>query len=425
MHELFARGATITDVADPGQPRRSVLMIMPYVPSRIRVRSYHLLLGLAQRGHAITLVCPVYSPGEDLDLDALRPLCVEVVAVPQSRQDTLAHYALAIPTRLPLQAAHCLGAPMVSAVRAALRRREYDLVHVEHLRGAEIVRVALAGVGLPLVFDSVDCISLLFERVLRRGGSVAVRAVALLDLARTRRYEADCLASFQQILTTSPEDRWALQTLASQFGYEDTAPIEVIPNGVDLAYFAPGDTPPEPATVIFSGKLSYHANEAAALYLLRQIMPIVWRQRSEVHVLIAGANPPPAVRALAANPRVTVTGYLPDLRKAMARATLAASPIRYGVGIQNKVLEALAMGLPVVASPQATVALNARRGRDLLVASTAEEFASAILGLLDDPVRRAMLGSSGRRYVEQHHSWEVALDGLERCYAAAVRGSVA
>jgi glycosyltransferase involved in cell wall biosynthesis len=398
-------------------------MVTPYPPSRIRVRPYQLLLGLARRGYTVTLVCPVRGLQEAQDLEALRAACVEVVGVPHTRAATLRSYARALPTSLPLQAAHNLSAPLLEAIRAAARRRPPDVVHVEHLRAAEVARRALAGSGRQIVYDSVDCISLLFERALRLGSSPAARAMALLDLARTRRYEACLLGAFAHTLVTSPEDRWALQTLAASVGGAGRALITVVPNGVDLEYFAPPDTPGEPATLIFSGKLSYHANEAAALYLLAEIMPLVWREQPTARALIAGAGPSRRVRGFAADPRVVVTGYLPDLRTAMAMASIAVCPIRYGVGIQNKVLEAMAMGLPVVASAQATVALNARPGSDLLVARGADAFAAAILDLLQDSGRRAMIGAAGRRYVERHHSWQTAIDRLERVYSLAPAGA--
>jgi glycosyltransferase involved in cell wall biosynthesis len=115
---------------------------------------------------------------------------------------------------------------------------------------------------------------------------------------------------------------------------------------VDLEFFRPQVVPRDPATLIFTGKMSYHANLAAALDLIRDIMPRIWAHRPEVRVQIVGRNPPAWLRRAARDPRVEIVGTVPDLRPYLARATLAVCPLRYAVGIQNKVLEARPWGLP-------------------------------------------------------------------------------
>jgi glycosyltransferase involved in cell wall biosynthesis len=242
--------------------------------------------------------------------------------------------------------------------------------------------------------------------------------MALADIARTRRYEAAYLERFAQVLVTSPEDRWALKSLAVLAG-QPTGAISVIPNGVDLDYFAPYEGRREAATIVLSGKMSYHANHSAAIFLLRQIMPLVWRERRDVRVMVVGASPAPAIHRFAADDRVSVTGYVPDLRPYLSLATLAVCSIPYGVGIQNKTLEAMALGTPVITSRQTTAALAALPGRDLLVADGPADFAAQILNLLVNPARQRALALAGRAYVEQHHAWHASLDRLEQVYALA------
>jgi glycosyltransferase involved in cell wall biosynthesis len=397
-----------------------ILFVAPYAPSPIRVRTYHLLRNLCARGHRVHLVCPA-GDSDAADLAAVRALGATVTTSPHQRSDALRSYLRALPTHLPLQAAHCLNDAFVGAIRAALAAAPYDVIHVEHLRAAEVALRAVAGLPAapPIVFDSVDCISLLFERALRRSPSFTTRLMAMADLARTQRYEAQYGRRFAAIAVTSPEDRWALEQLRERFHINGPASIVVAPNGVDLDYFAPQATPRKPATLVFSGKLSYHANHAAALFLVREIMPLVWRSRADVRVVLAGAAPRPELQELACDPRVTVTGFVPDLRPYLATATLAVCPIRYGVGIQNKVLEAMAMATPVIAARQTTVALSAEPGRDLLTAEEPHDYAAAILELLADPARAAALGAAGRRYVEAHHTWAAGVAAFEACYRHA------
>ncbi len=197
----------------------------------------------------------------------------------------------------------------------------------------------------------------------------------------------------------------------------------VLPNGVDLDYFSAPAGPRDPATVLFAGKMSYQANVAAASDLATDIMPHIWQQRPDARLSIVGKDPPARLLALSSDSRITVTGFVPDLRPHLSRATVAVSPIRYGVGIQNKVLEAMAMTTPVVSTPQATIALQAQAGRDLLVAGDPQSIAEAVLMLLADEELRRRIGHAGRCYVETHHNWALVAEKLDTVYQQAIVGA--
>ncbi|HEX9369925.1 MAG TPA: glycosyltransferase [Roseiflexaceae bacterium] len=387
-----------------------ILYLTPYVPSLVRVRPYQFIRHLAELGHDVTLICLAGRDEEPAALDELRAWCHEVVTVPASKRQAAIQALRALPSSLPLQAAY--GASEALVEQARRRADRHDVVHIEHLRGSTY------GVTLcdyPRLLDAVDCISLLFERAFRQSVSIAGRVRALLDLARTRHAEGRFGATFRQVVVTSPEDRWALRQLQSPDA--PTPRIDVIANGVDLTAFVPA--PPaarQSATLLLSGKMSYHANEASAIYLGRVIMPLIWRERPDARCMIVGRAPTPAVCALAADARITVTGAVPSMAPFLSSATIAAVPLRYGVGIQNKVLEAMATATPVVATPQAANALNTRPGEEIMLAATPEAFAATVLELLDDPERRANLGAAGRRYVETHHDWHAGAGRLIELY---------
>jgi glycosyltransferase involved in cell wall biosynthesis len=361
----------------------------------------------------VTLICLAGKNEEPAALDELRRRCREVVAVPTSGRQAAIQALRALPAGLPLQAAY--GASEALVAEARRRADAHDVVHIEHLRGSTY------GPPLrdhPLLLDAVDCISLLFERALRQGASLGGRARALLDQARTRRAEARYGVTFPQVIVTSPEDRQALEQLRAPG--TPAAAITVIANGVDMGAFVPA--PPEsrqPATLLLGGKMSYHANEAAALYLGREIMPLIWRARPDVRCMIVGRDPTPAVQALGADARITVTGAVRSMSEALHSATIAAVPLRYGVGIQNKVLEAMATATPVVATPQAARALHDAAHEAVVLAETASAFAETVLELLDDPARRARMGLAGRNYVETHHDWYRGAERLAERYALA------
>ena len=208
-----------------------------------------------------------------------------------------------------------------------------------------------------------------------------------------------------------------------------TSRLSVLPNGVDLAYFSPVPTQRRSHNIVFSGKMSYHANIATALYLHKQIMPLIWDQLPDASLTIVGNKPPQSILKLAQDPRVEVTGYVDDLRPSIRRADVVLSPMVYSVGIQNKVLEAMALGTPVVVAAQAVAALGAHPGQDLLVAETAPEFARAALRVMEDAQLQSSLSQYGREYVEQHHNWQVVTERLVNVYEQAIadfaRGNVA
>jgi glycosyltransferase involved in cell wall biosynthesis len=387
-----------------------ILYLTPYVPSPVRVRPYQFIRHLSALGHEVTLICLAARGEEQQALDELRRCCREVVTVQASRGQALAQVARALSTGQALQAAYGASPDLVAA--ACQRADRSDVIHIEHLRGSSYGPPLR---GYPLLLDAVDCISLLFERAIRHGIGLAGRARALLDLARTRMAEGRFGVTFPRIVVTSPEDRWALEQLRSP---DVPAPqLTVVPNGVDLAAFAPGNPAVRlPATLVMTGKMSYHANEAAAVQLVREIMPRIWRVRRDVRCTIVGRDPTPAVLALGADPRVAVVGAVPALAPYLQQATIAVAPLRYGVGIQNKVLEAMATATPVVAMQQAARALGARAGAEIVLAATPATFAEAVLDLLDDPKRRAELGQAGRRYVETWHDWRTCAGRLADVY---------
>jgi sugar transferase (PEP-CTERM/EpsH1 system associated) len=391
-----------------------VLFISPYLPSLIRVRPYNLIHALARRGHYITLLA-LEPPGEDTSsLDSLRAWCQHVQTVPLPRWRTLWNGLHALFSQTPFQAAYSRSPEMTHLIRRMQAGEKFDVVHIEHLRGTELPGPPAGINGTPTVFDSVDSIALLFERARRSAPTWRSRLLAKLDLERTRRYEGHLLERYPRVLVTSPQDRDALARLSS--GQNIDGRLLVLPNGVDLDYFTPLNVTRDPATLIFSGKMSYHANVAAALDLAHQVMPHVWSHLPDARLIIAGKDPTSELLALAADPRITVTGTVPDLRPYLAQATVAVSPIRYGVGIQNKVLEAMAMATPVVTTSQTITALQAQPGRDLLVADIPQAIAETVVALLTNDALRLRIGQAGRRYVETHHDWNAVAEKLEAVY---------
>ena len=429
-----------------------ILYIVPYTPSLIRVRPYQLIRSLARRGHHVDLLA-LWSSSEEEEI--LRQMERENANV-KVRARRLPPWRpawnclLALPSRTPLQAAFSFEPGLMVEVERALREDSFDVVHVEHLRGSLFglkVRALLAENGrngggnrapIPVVWDSVDCISHLFTQAREQSCRLKSRLITRLELPRTRPFEGWLVTQFDQTLASSALDGLSLQQLAreQQRDAADAPGVSVLPNGVDLDYFRPPSGMRDPATIVFAGKMSYHANVTAASYLVQEIMPRVWQQRPDVKVVIAGKNPPRSfvslasatqARCLAAHRAalpngggIEVTGAVPDLRPYLHRATLSAAPLVYGAGIQNKVLEAMACATPVIATARAVSALAAQNGRDVIVADQPDAFAHAVIALLADVSRRTAISLAGRAFVQAHHDWHQIGGQLESTYERAI-----
>lgn len=404
-----------------------ILFVAPYVPSLIRVRPFQWIRSLSALGHAVTVVA-LGTEGTARDEEARRalaPVCEAVHVVPHPRAQAALQCALSLPTPTPLWAAYCRSPALARVLRRLIGTQMFDVAHVEHLRAAHFARV-LAG-RLPLVFDAVDCLTDLQRQMrLAPGRGLPARLVSWEEECKMRRYEPRTATLFHQTLITSAHDADALQTLA-QAARLPSLPLSVIPNGVDLDYFQSPVRPADlPRSVVFSGKMSYAANHDAALYFVREIWPRIRQACPDATLTLAGSGPHADLRALSASPHpgIHVTGHVPDLRPFLAQASVAVCPLRIGVGIQNKALEAMAMGLPVVATPLAARALPPDApGRVLCTAQTPADFAAAVIDLLDHPASARQMGLAARAYVEAHHDWHALTVRLTALYQDAINAS--
>jgi glycosyltransferase involved in cell wall biosynthesis len=340
-----------------------------------------------------------------------------------------------------LQANYSWNPRLCGQILDTVRRTRFDIIHVEHLRGARYGVLLTEwtvrqGFGrTPVVWDSVDSISALCRETARRSSAFLPRLVARLELGRTERYEGHLAGYFDRVLVTSSADRSELLRLArAQASQEDRSPVAkriiVLPNGVDLDYFTPSGEEREPLRLVISGKMSYHANVTSVVHFVQKVMPAIWAWLPNTKLWIVGKDPPDQIRRLGVtlhsggsrgsrpiqgDSRIQITGLVDDIRPFLRRASVAVAPIQYGVGIQNKVLEALACGTPTVASPQAVAALKVMPGKDVIVADW-EDFAETVVALLHSPAQRYSLGLAGRQYVVRQHDWKSIVGRLTDIY---------
>jgi len=266
-----------------------------------------------------------------------------------------------------------------------------------------------AGRGPAVVVDLIDALS---ENLARRADAEGGPLAPLLrwEAARLRRCERELLRAGTTCLVVSEAERAVLG---------DGASLRVVPNGVDAAAFAYRDDGRPPARVVFGGNLGYFPNVDAATWLVREIVPRMRAALPALEVRLVGARPARAVRALAATPGVSLAGSVPAMAPELAAATVAIVPLRAGSGMQNKVLEAMAVGTPVVTTTRAVAGLAVRSGEHLLVADDAPALAAAALELLREPARARALARAARALVEHRYRWEDSAAGVEAAWAAA------
>jgi glycosyltransferase involved in cell wall biosynthesis len=360
-----------------------VLYIGPHPPSPIAVRPWLFLRAMRERHEVDVVAITSYRPGVADRLSALRHL-------PDPAY--------------PLQAMAVESLEMRRAVRRAIEQSAYDVIHVEHVR---VFAFLPDGHRERVLFDAVDCVSDLFAQAAPYQGFPR-RQIFRQEAGRLARFEANAISSVGRVLVASRRDAAGLRALRPQ------ASVSVLHNPVDLYRFRPG-LQRSSNTVIFTGKMSFHANRVAAEWLCDEIWPRVRARHPQAKLLLAGARPPRSLlRRRAAD--VEVTGYVPDLGRMIAGAAVAVAPLRYAVGIQNKVLEAMACGTPVVTTAAAVGDLGFDEGGHGFIANDAAAFAERICWLLDDRRLAGEIGRAGRDYVEQHHAIGPLADQLDDYY---------
>ena len=385
---------------------------LPYAPNRgDRVRAYHLLRHLRTFAD-VDLISLVHDDDEAAHADDLRGVVTTVTAVRAPRVRNLARSALALGTSRPLSHVMLDGPDLHPAVERVVSAHRPDVVFafctgIAHV----VVRPPLDPV--PLVLDMVDVDSAKWAAL-----AASSRAPRSWIYAREARllagFEAMIAARAAATLVTTEAEREALRALAPD------ARIEVVENGVDASSLEPNAPPSASQTVVFCGVMNYPPNEEGAVWLAQEVWPRVRQARPDARLELVGSFPTPRVQQLA-NPAagVVVTGHVADVRPHLWRAAVAAAPLLTARGVQNKVLEAVAAGLPVVVTPAVDAGLPVEVRAACRLADAPEAFADALLDLLASaPSERRQVAS---RADIASISWPRRLAPLESMLRGAVR----
>jgi glycosyltransferase involved in cell wall biosynthesis len=358
------------------------------------------LLGRVSRHYRITLLTFLESESELEFLPEVEPFCQGVVAIRRRVPGRWQFFAYE-----PFE--EFRTPEMEQAFKECLEDRDFDLIQLEY---SQMACYASKDLPIPTLVTKheVD-----FAACLRRARLEShlwkkmrwfYNYLQVLDreIQLTRRTDG-------VICMTEPDARELKKFCAS-------VPIHVVNTGVDLDYFQPPAQASDRPGLVFVGAFQHLPNVDAMIYFCREILPLIRAEVPDTELVIVGSNPPASVVDLADIPGVTVTGFVPDIRPAMAASAVYIVPLRLGVGIRGKILEAWSMGMAVVATSVACAGLRYESGKNLLLADDAALFARHVVSLLKDPARRAGLGNEGRNTVERYYGWETASHELNRLY---------
>lgn len=390
-----------------------ILFVVPNVPSYIRPRPFNLIRQLS-RWHDVSVLCVATNESDYRFISELQSCCnsVEVFRVP--RWQSAWNCLVALFAGVSLRCAYFYSPSLRHRVKASITDKSADLVHAEHLKSIPMVRDAIG--KLPMVFDAVDCVSMFEARRNHLLHNPFLRLFSKIEEKRMGRAENRAAEIFDQIVISSPVDRDHYP--ASGHSQEK---LSVVANGVDLEYFQCQPHEPERNQLVFCAKLDYFPNEDAALYFAGSVWPLLRKRRPELHFSIVGSRPSERVLRLDGKENIRVIGFVPDVRPHLGRAWIALCPVRAQAGTQLKILEAMALGVPVIATRICCPGLGLNPGKHLLVADTPTEFVSAMESLLENDALRDNLIREGHMFVERHYDWAQSVKLLCDVYGAAVK----
>lgn len=379
---------------------------IPYPPDKgDKIRAFHFLEHLAA-SHQVWLGAAADDPGDMQYVPVLRERCADVCIAP---------LGLAARTLNMLSGFH-LGLPL-SVARFRHRRLETWIAHVLEDVRPDVILVyssALAQYligrvkpGARVVVDFVDADAEKW-RAYAAQTKPPMRWVYAREFASLVKFERRVLDLAQSGILISETER----ALLGDFIPEGKSKLSVVPNGVNTDYFRQDDANPDSQEVVLCGRMDYRPNVDAAQWFVESILPQIRQACPQAVFRIVGAAPTAEVLALAKTDGVEVTGSVPDVRPYLAKAAVVVAPLRIARGIQNKVLEGLAAGRPVVGTPNALDGIGAQVGRDVLVAAEAGDFARAVIDVLQGKAPRD-LAANGQRFVVGRYQWSAQLAKLD------------
>jgi sugar transferase (PEP-CTERM/EpsH1 system associated) len=363
-----------------------------------KLRAYNQIKQLS-KNHEIHLCALSDIAVEEKYSTALDPYCKSVTIINIKKPGIAANILKAFVKGKPLQAGYFYSNKAQKIIDGLIDDIKPDHIFCQLIRVAEYVK----NKNIPKTIDYQDVFSKGVERR-SHTASFYLKPVLKSEYKRLLKYENEVFDLFDNKTIISIPDRDLIP-------HPDKEKIEVVINGVDTDFFKPMKSEKE-YDLVFTGNMGYPPNVNASLYLANEILPVVRRQNPDITLILAGASPHPDVKALESN-NIRVTGWVEDIREYYAKARIFIAPMQIGTGLQNKLLEAMAMKIPSITSPLANSALEAKPGKEILIGNNPKEFADHIIRLLEDKKIANELAEQGYLFVQNKYNWESATHKLE------------
>lgn len=370
---------------------------MPYPPFRgDKLKIFNLAKRLCKQ-HELHLITFAQNEDDWTYEAELKKIFTTVKFIGLPKWKSLLNTGLGLFNSKPFQVNYFSSNTMKSTIDVFLKDQQIDVVHVQHLRMAQYL---FAQKNIPRILDLPDAFSLYWSRKQATSRNPIIRLLEQWEQKKVYRYE-QILSAYNLALVCSKEDK---QYLEEQHQISNVA---LLPNGVDTEVFCTNNHDYSHNNILlFTGNMDYRPNIDAVCYFVESILPKVKVKYPDVQFIIAGQRPVAKVLSLA-NDSVKVTGFIPNLALQYNAASVVVAPLRFGAGTQNKVLEAMAMGVPVVCSNIGFEGLGIRSGEGAIMQTDADAFASSIVELLSSTAMRKEVGQKGVSVIQNNFSWDI------------------
>lgn len=374
---------------------------MPFPPDKgERVRAFNQIKALSSH-FDLTLATLAHNSQDVQSAQALHAYCGKVLFTSMDRRVGLARGCWNLLTTRSVTEGFFHSPALHQLVAEETRRHPFDLAMGYSSGMLPYLRTSRCPAQ---IMDLVDVDSAKWASYAQSSRSI-LRPLYRQEARRVRQLEQQAIRSCQAVLLVSHNEAQSLG--------EDQGRITVIGNGVDVEYFSPAHSPSaKTPCLVFTGSMDYRPNVQGVCWFAHTVWPALRQAHPDLNLTVVGRNPAPAVRGLEGMPGITVTGAVPDVRPFLHSQSIAVVPLQIARGIQNKVLEAMAMARPVVASPQALTGLSVSVGSEVLQAHEVGSWLKIIPSLLADPERMRTLGQAARRRVESDYTWPVQMAPL-------------
>lgn len=375
----------------------------PFPPKRGgKIRPFNMIRHLSQR-HSVTVCSIARSEAEAEEGAGIAPHCERYEMGRVSNPVQVLRMVARLPTPVPSSMGFFWSQALADKINTLLEAERFDLIFVHCSSVAQYVSHVR---GIPKILDFGDMDSQKWLEYVRYK-PFPLKLGYWLEGSKMEREERRLATRFD-LCTATTRGEW--ETLES---YRTGVATDWFPNGVDAEFFKPDGEGYDPETISFIGRMDYYPNQECMFDFCERTWPLLRARRPGMKLLIVGADPSPAVRKLSELPGVTVTGSVPDVRPYVLRSAAMVAPLNIARGTQNKILEAMAMGVPVASSKVAAAGVDAVAGEHLLVADTPQAYAEAILRIVDDPAERERLARAGRQRMLSHHAWPHSMERLD------------